>query len=60
MGPIGITIVVVLVVVFGVAFRMDWKRRRLHDHKPAGVISRDSRQTRLDAKAKGNEWGAGS
>jgi hypothetical protein len=60
MGPIGITIVVVIVAVFAVAIWMDWKRRRLHDHKSSGWMGRDSRQTRLDAKAKGSEWGAGT
>ena len=59
MGPIFISIVVVLVVVFGVAMWMDHKRKRLGDTNSAGVMGQASRQTRLEGKEKGGRWGAG-
>jgi hypothetical protein len=58
-GPIGITILVVLVAVFAVAMLMDRKRRRLGDTRSGGSISQGSRQVRRDSKGKGSEWGAG-
>lgn len=60
MSPIVITIVVVLVVVFGVAFWMDQKRRRLGDTNSSGVMSRESRRVRMEGKEKGGRWSAGS
>jgi hypothetical protein len=59
MGPVFISIIVVLVVVFGVAIRMDLKRRRLGDTNRGGVMSQESRRTRLEGKEKGGRWGAG-
>jgi hypothetical protein len=59
MSPIFITIVVVLVVVFGAAMWMDHKRKRLGDTKAAGVMGRSRRETQLKGREKGSEWGAG-
>jgi hypothetical protein len=60
MGPVFISIIVVLVVVFVVAIWMDLKRRRLGDTKSGGSMSQTSHQTRLEGKEKGGRWGAGS
>jgi uncharacterized membrane protein YhaH (DUF805 family) len=60
MGSIGITLVVVLVVVFGVAAWMDFKRRRLHDTKRSGVMGQDRRRVNLESKEKGSRWSAGA
>ena len=59
MAPIVISIVVVLVAVFGTAIWMDRKRRHLGDTNSAGVMSKASRRTRLEGKEKGGRWGAG-
>jgi hypothetical protein len=59
MSPILISIVVVLVVVFAVAIRMDMKRRHLNDTQSGGVMGKASRQLRLEGKDKGSQWGAG-
>ena len=59
MDPIVISIVVVLVVVFGAAIWMDRKRRHLGDTNSAGVMGRARRRTQLDSKEKGSRWGAG-
>ena len=59
MGSIGITIIVVLVAVFGVAIYMDLKRRRLRDTKTGGVMGQDSRALRRDDKGRAERWGAG-
>jgi hypothetical protein len=59
MSPILISIVLVLVVVFGAAMWMDHRRKRLGDTKNAGLIGQARRQTQLDSKEKGSRWGAG-
>jgi len=59
MSPILISIVVVLVVVFGAAIWMDLKRRRLGDTNSSGVMGQASRRTRLEGKEKSSRWGAG-
>jgi hypothetical protein len=59
MGPVLITIVVVLVCVFAVAFWMDHKRKRLGDTKSGGAIGEGRTQLRRDAKGKGEQWSAG-
>ena len=60
MSPILISIVVVLVVVFGAAIWMDLKRKHLGDTNSAGVMGKSRRQVNLDSKEKGSRWGAGS
>jgi hypothetical protein len=59
MGPVAITVTVVLVVVFGVAIWMDWKRRKLHDTKSSAVMGDEARNTRLSGKERGARWGGG-
>lgn len=59
MSPIYISIIVVLVVVFGVAIYMDLKRKHLRDTKTGGVMGKDSRALRRDDKGKAERWGAG-
>jgi hypothetical protein len=59
MAPMVISIVVVLVVVFGTAIWMDRKRRHLGDTNSAGVMGKASRQTRLEGREKSGRWGAG-
>jgi hypothetical protein len=59
MDPILIFIAVALVAVFGVATRMDLKRRRLRDTPSAKAMGKASRQTKLDSREKGSRWGAG-
>jgi uncharacterized membrane protein YhaH (DUF805 family) len=60
MGPIGITIVVVLALVLGAAAWMDFRRRRLHDTRTSGVMGQERRRVNLDSKDKGSRWSAGS
>ena len=59
MSPILLTVIVALVVVFGTAIWMDFKRRRFHDTQSSGVMGKDARATRLSAKERGSRWGAG-
>ena len=59
MGPVFISIIVVLVVVFAVAIRMDHKRKHLGDTKSGGQIGGARTQVRRDAKGKGEQWSAG-
>jgi len=59
MSPILISVVVVLVVVFGVAIWMDLRRKHLRDTLPGGVVGRETRQLRRSDKEKGERWTAG-
>jgi signal transduction histidine kinase len=59
MSPILISVIVVLVVVFGTAFWIDLKRRRLGDTNTGGVMGKARRQVQLDSKERGSRWGAG-
>ena len=59
MSPIFISIIVVLVVVFGVAIYMDLKRKHLRDTKSGGTMGKETRQLRKSDKEKAERWMAG-
>jgi hypothetical protein len=59
MDPILLTIVVVLVAVFGVAIYMDLKRKRMRDTKSGGVMGQDRNHLRRSDREKGERWGGG-
>jgi hypothetical protein len=59
MSPILISVILVLVVVFGTAIWMDVKRRRLGDTQTSGVMGKARRQAQLESRERGSKWGVG-